>query len=343
VKCGKKAMCVLIVLGVAHFAVLMAGFISPYDASHQNRELPFAPPTRIHFVDSHGRIHFQPFVCALEERSGSEFEYSENLRQCSAIHSFVRGADYQLFGWLHSNVHLFGADAPIKISLMGTDAFGRDIFSRFLYGGQVSLFAGLFATMLTLATGTALGTLAGYFGGWSDALIMRSSELFLALPWLYLLFAVRAFLPLSLGPRSAFLLIIAVIGLVGWARPAKMIRGVVLSTREKHYVLAARLFGGSNAYVLRRHVLPDTYSIILTQAALLIPQYILAEVVLSFLGLGVSEPAASWGNMLSALQQYAVLVSYWWMLLPGLALIPICAGYLFLAADLQRGRVAGRI
>jgi peptide/nickel transport system permease protein len=342
VKCSKKTVIVLLMLGVMHLAVLLAGFISPYDVSQQNRELPFAPPTRIHLVDSHGRIHVDPFVCSLEDRPEFPGEYSENLSKCSPIHYFERGTSYQLFGLFRSNMHLFGADPGTGIFLMGTDAFGRDNFSRFLYGGQISLFAGLLATLLTLLSGTVLGTLAGYYGGWCDALIMRISELFLALPWLYLLFAVRAFLPLSLGPRSAFLLLIAVIGLVGWARPAKLIRAIVLSTRERHYVLAARLFGGSSSYILRRHVLPDTYSVILTQAALLIPQYILAEVVLSFLGLGVGEPAASWGNMLSALQQYAVLVSYWWMLLPAIALIPVCLGYSFLAADLQQGRGTGR-
>ena len=175
------------------------------------------------------------------------------------------------------------------------------------------------------------------FGGSIDAIVMRAAELFLAVPWLYLLFAVRAFLPLSLQPGEAFLLLVVVIGAVGWARPAKMIRAITLGARERHYVLAARLFGGSSIYMIRRHTLPESYSIIATQAALLIPQYILAEVVLSFLGLGVGEPTPSWGNMLSALHQYSVLVSYWWMLLPALMLVPLFLGYLLLASGLQIG------
>ena len=116
-----------------------------------------------------------------------------------------------------------------------------------------------------------------------------------------------------------------------------MIRAIALGARERHYVLAARLFGGSSIYVIRRHILPESYSIIATQAALLIPQYILAEVVLSFLGLGVGEPTPSWGNMLSALHQYSVLVSYWWMLLPALMMVPLFLGYLLLASGLQVG------
>jgi peptide/nickel transport system permease protein len=337
-----KKTTLLVALVALHGAVLLAGFFAPYDFAQQHRELPFAPPSRIHFVDARGQIHLRPFVCALEDRPGSFGEYMENPDNCSTVRVFVRGASYNLFGVLKSNRHLFGVASPLNIFLMGTDAYGRDMFSRFLYGGQVSLFAGILATVFSLLFGTLLGSVAGYYGGWLDAVIMRGAEFFLALPWLYLLFAVRAFLPLSLSAVGAFLLIISVIGLVGWARPARMIRSIVLSSRERHYVLAARLFGGSDAYLMRRHILPDTYSIILTQAVLLIPQYVLAEVTLSFLGLGVGEPTPSWGNMLSTLQQYSVLVSYWWMLIPGLVLVPVFCGYLLLASELQPGRkVAG--
>jgi peptide/nickel transport system permease protein len=218
---------------------------------------------------------------------------------------------------------------------MGTDNYGRDVFSRLLHGGQVSLFAGLLATVLTLALGVLLGTLAGFYGGFGDAVIMRSAELFLALPWLYLLLALRAFLPLHTGPRQTFLLLIAVIGLLGWARPARLIRGVVLSAKERSHLLAARGFGASDFYLLRRHVLPETRSVVLTQAALLIPQYVLAEVTLSFLGLGVSEPVPSWGTMLATLQQYHVLVSDWWMFFPGLLLVLVFLSYGALSSALQ--------
>jgi peptide/nickel transport system permease protein len=336
----KKTILLLVALAGLHVAVLFAGFFSPYDVAQQNRDLPFAPPNRLHFVDTQGNSHFRPFICSSKDRPRAFGEYFEDTGSCVSVRFIVRGSPYTLFGIVKSNVHLFGVDPPAKIFLMGTDAYGRDVFSRFLYGGQISLFAGLMATLLSLAVGTLLGSLAGYFGGWTDAFIMRSAELFLALPWLYFLFAVRAFLPLSLSAEAAFLLLIGVIGLVGWARPARLIRSVVLSSREHHYVLAARLFGASNSYLLRRHILPDTYSILLTQAVLLVPQYVLAEVTLSFLGLGVAEPAPSWGNMLSTLQQYSILVSYWWMLLPGLMLVPVFCGYLLLASELQPGRKA---
>src|SRR6202040_3767316 len=161
---------------------------------------------------------------------------------------------------------------------------------------------------------------------------MRMAELFLALPWIYLLFAMRAFLPLTVPPLKAFLLVVVVIGAVGWARPARLVRGIVLSAKERYFVLAARGFGASDAYLLRRHVLPQASGVALTQITLLIPQYVLAEVTLTFLGLGVSEPMPSWGSLLSSLQQYYVLSTYWWMFLPAVILIPLFLTY-YLAAD----------
>jgi peptide/nickel transport system permease protein len=144
--------------------------------------------------------------------------------------------------------------------------------------------AGWIAAGLSLLIGIIVGTLAGFYGGWIDQILMRGGELFLALPWLYLLFAVRAALPLHIAEWQVFLLLIAVMGLIGWARPARLIRGVVLSAKERNFVLAARGFGASDAYVICRHVLPQTYGVVLTQMTLLIPQYVLAEVTLSFLG-----------------------------------------------------------
>jgi peptide/nickel transport system permease protein len=196
---------------------------------------------------------------------------------------------------------------------------------------------------LTLGIGLMIGATAGYFGGWRDGLLMRVAELFVALPWLYLLFALRAFLPLSVSPVQAFFLIILVIGGVGWARPARLVRGVVLSAKERDFVRAARGFGATDVYLLWRHILPETSSVLLTQAAILVPQFVLAEMTLSFLGLGVPEPVPSWGSLLASLQQYSVLVSYWWMYLPALAIVPFFLGYLGLASALQEDAGTGKI
>ncbi|HTB92005.1 MAG TPA: ABC transporter permease [Candidatus Sulfotelmatobacter sp.] len=324
----------LLILGVLHAIVLCAGFFAPYNPVEQDRKNPYLPPMRVHFVDTHNHLHLRPFVYAFQLRPGTFDQYVEDTTRQIPLHFFIAGAPYRLLGFLPARIHLFGAGDE-RIYLLGTDAFGRDQLSRLLFGGQVSLLAGLLGAGFTLLIGWCIGAVAGYFGGWQDDVLMRLAELFLALPWLYLLFAVRAFLPLSVNPLQAFFLIVAVIGAVGWARPARLVRGIVLSAKERDFVRAARGFGASNIYLLRRHILPETSSVLLTQAAILIPQYVLAEMTLSFLGLGVPEPVPSWGNLLSNLQQYSVLVSYWWTYLPALAMVPFFLGYLGLASALQ--------
>jgi peptide/nickel transport system permease protein len=321
----------LILLVSLHLAIVLAGFVSPYDPAAQNRDFPFAAPTRIHVVDAQGHLHLRFFIRQWKPRPGGFNEYEEALDRDYPVQFFVRGPEYKLAGLLRSHIHLFGVDGPAQIFLAGTDAYGRDQFSRILYGGQVSLAAGLLATGVSLFLGLVIGCVSGFYGSWIDESAMRLVELFLVLPWLYFLLAVRSFLPLHISAIQTFFLVVAVIGTIGWARPARLIRGIVLSAKTRKYVLASRGFGASDIYILRRHVLPHTYGVLLTQAALLVPQYVVAEVTLSFLGLGLSEPAPSWGNLLANLQQYSVLVSYWWMFAPALALVIISLGYLQLA------------
>jgi peptide/nickel transport system permease protein len=315
----------------AHLAALSADFVAPYSPTAQNRSFPYAPPTRLHFVDEAGRIRLRPFVYALGEEGGVEAAYREDRSQTYPVRLFVRDA-------ASDHLHLFGVDEPARVFVLGTDGFGRDQLSRLLHGARVSLLAGLLATALSAGLGWLLGLCAGFYGRWLDALVMRAAELFLAMPWLYLLFAVRAVLPLHVSAVQAFLLIVVVIGLVDWPRSARLVRGVVLSVRERNYVLAARGFGASDLYLLRAHLAPATLGVVLTQAALLVPQYILAEVTLSFLGLGVGEPVPSWGNMLTALQRYHVLSAYWWMWVPGIALVPVFLAY-FVVSEALHDRV----
>ncbi|HKV61374.1 MAG TPA: ABC transporter permease [Candidatus Acidoferrum sp.] len=332
----------LIVLVTLHGIIGCAGFFAPYDPSEQDRERPYWPPMKIHLVDREGHFHFRPLFYGLHLRAGSFDQFEEGTEQATPLKFFVSGAPYRLLGIVPSHLHLFGAEAN-RIYLFGSDGYGRDQLSRILHGGQISLLAGLLGAGLTLFFGMLIGGIAGFYGGWRDALLMRVAELFVALPWLYLLFALRAFLPLSVSPLQAFFLIVVVVGAVGWARPARLVRGVVLSAKERDFVRAARGFGAKNFYLFRRHIWPETSSVILTQAAILVPQFVLAEMTLSFLGLGVPEPVPSWGSLLASLQQYSVLVSYWWMYLPALVIVPFFLGYLGLASALQGSLGTGKI
>lgn len=326
----------LVFIVAIHAVIVLAGFFAPYSPSDQDRDRPYLPPMRIHFVDAGAHFHFRPFCYRLQLKPGSFDQFEENNALPVPLVFVISGARYHFLGVIPMRLHLFGTANPeTRLHLLGTDAFGRDQLSRILVGGQVSLFAGLIGTGITLTLAAVIGLCSGFYGGWRDNFLMRLAELFLALPWLYLLFALRAFLPLAVQPFEAFLLVVAVIGLVGWARPARLVRGVVMTVKEREFIRAARGFGASDFYLLRRHIFPETASVLLTQAALLVPQFVLAEMTLSFLGLGVPEPAPSWGNLLACLQQYSVLVSYWWMYLPALAIVPFFVGYLGLASALQ--------
>jgi peptide/nickel transport system permease protein len=311
----------LVALTAIHSAAALADFLAPYSFTAQQRDSTFLPPARLHWIDRHGIFHLRPFVNA-RTAAGEE-------KECS-LHFLTRGFPYRLFGIVPADRHLFGVDPPGFAFLLGTDAFGRDQFSRLLYGSRTSLAAGWIATLLSLAIGMAVGTFSGFHGGWVDDALMRMAEASLSLPWLYLLIAGRTFLPLSLAPATAYLMLMGLVGVLGWARPARLIRAVALSARERTYVLAAKAFGASDWYLMRVHVLPEIFPVAITQATLLAPRYLMAEVTLSFLGLGVEEPLPSWGNLLSGVQHYYILASYWWMLLPALApaAVSICCSFI---------------
>ncbi len=321
-------------LAAIHGVVLLPGFFAPYSFDAQNRDYVFAPPSSFHWRDPNGKWHIQPFVYQLKLSPGTFSHYEEDRSKPIKVGYFVTGYRYEVLGLFASERHLFGTVGNARIWLLGTDAYGRDEFSRLIYGGRESLFVGVFGALVAVCLGTLLGGIAGFYGGSFDSLVMRLGELFLSVPWLYLLLSVRAILPLDMEPSQAFLMLIAVLGVIGWARPARLIRGVAFRTKGQDYVLAARGFGASDWYILRIHVLPAAWDVMATQAALYIPQYVLAEVTLSFFGLGVGEPVPSWGNMLAELQQYFVWQACWWMFAPVAALVFVFLAYqqLFLAS-----------
>lgn len=307
---------------VVHLGVLGAEWIAPYGPGDQHRTLPLAPPTRVHFFDAEGRFHPRPFVYRAVARPGRLNEYVEDRGETFPLRFFGR--------------RLVGVDDDAHVFLAGTDRLGRDLFSRLLYGGRTSLGAGLLAGLVAVGLGLVVGTAAGYAGGRLDALLMRFGELVTAFPALFLLVGVRAALPLALDAGLSFLVTVMVLGLLAWVPPARLVRGIVLSAKERDFVLAARGFGASGPYLLRRHVLWETWPAVSTHLALVVPGLVLAEVTLSFLGLGVAEPGTSWGLLLADLENYEILLSHGWMSLPAVALTGVIIGYHRLAHVLRR-------
>lgn len=229
---------------------------------------------------------------------------------------FSRGVAYSFLNLFNSNIHFFGSDTGGYFPL-GGDALGRDLLSRLLHGSRISLSVGLVGVLISFVIGLLIGGLAGYFGGIVDTILMRFSEIMLSFPSIYLLFTLRSSLPQGLPSTQIYLLIIMILALVGWASLARIIRGMVLSLKNEDYVLSAKTVGLSHLKIITKHILPNTLSFIIVQATLTIPGYILGESALSLLGLGITEPQSSWGNMLSVARNHRVLQNFPWVLIPG--------------------------
>ena len=313
---------------------LFAPFLSPYAEDDLDRERFFHPPQRVHWID-HGRWR-GPFVRPMRLAGGSSVEYVEDAGRAVPLRFFVHGASYRWFGVLASDRHGYGVDAPERVYLLGADPLGRDMVSRLLFGARVSLTVGLLGIAISFTLGLVLGGIAGYFGGWIDATIMRLTEMLLTIPALYLIVALRTLFPADLPSQQVYLAIVAILALIGWAGLARVIRGMVLSIRSTEYIAAAEALGMSRFRIIARHILPNTMSFVIVAATIAIPGYILGEVFLSFLGVGVQEPSASWGNMLNQARSLRALSSFPWLLfVPGTAIFLAVMAFNFLGDGLR--------
>ncbi len=204
---------------------------------------------------------------------------------------------------------------------LGTDEFGRDIFSRLCYGASASLLLAPAAAAVSLGIAMGLGMLAGSRRGWPDALITKASEVFLALPWFYFVVALRAALPLRMAPATAALTLFGLLAGLGWAAPARLFRSLTMKLMAEDFVEAARALGARPGRVMFVHILPALWPAARAQMLVSLPAFILTEVNLSFLGLGITDPTPTLGNLLTPLQQYTVLTSYPWMLAPAVVIV----------------------
>jgi peptide/nickel transport system permease protein len=301
---------------------LFAGFFAPYGVNQTHYKAPvdyrYHPPMLPRLTDEKGRLQWPPFVYGAKRVEGGGTRYVEDKDIKHSIKLFARGEPYSLaLGLVRWDMHLVGTEEPGRIFLLGTDKFGRDLLSRIIYGSQISLSVGLLGIAITFFLGLAIGATSGFLGGPLDTVLMRISEVVMSLPGLYLIVALAGVLPPELSSHTRYLLIVAILSFVGWAGLSRVIRGMVLSIRENDYVLAARAVGAGTTRIILRHVIPNTMSYIIVAATISVPYYILGEVSLSFLGVGIREPQASWGLMLSDAQSVTVLRQFTWLLLPG--------------------------
>lgn len=293
---------------------LFAPFVAPYTENDIDRGRFYHPPTPVRWHDAEGRFRLGGFVYASVRDASSPSGWREDRSRAVPLRWMARGPAWRVLGVLPCDRHLFGVDAPGRVFLFGADQLGRDVLSRALYGAQVSMTVGLVGIAISFGIGLLLGAISGYFGGLVDDALMRTTELLLSIPGLYLIVALRAVFPMDLPSRQVYLAIVVVLAFLGWAGLARVIRGMVLAIRRSEYVLAAEALGMSRLRVIVRHILPNTMSFVIVAATVAVPGYILGEVFLSFLGMGVQEPSASWGNMLADARSLSVLRTSTWML-----------------------------
>ena len=325
-----------VVLGVFYLVALFCDFVTPYGTTERFRGLQNHPPSRIHFLHD-GRL-VRPYVYQTEATLNLE-TYESTITELTNVRYPIRlltpGIEYQVLGLIPSNIHLFGVERPAGIFLFGTESLGRDLFSRTICAARISLSIGLLGVFLSFAIGLTLGGISGFFGGGIDTFIQRLIEFIISIPTIPLWMALAAALPRKWTVLQLYFGIVIILSLVRWGSLARVVRGKLLELREHDFTMAARIAGLREGSIIVRHMLPSFASYLIVHLTLAIPEIVLAETALSFLGLGLRAPAVSWGVLLQRAQNVRSVVVFPWLMIPGLFVIVTVMAFNFLGDGLR--------
>ena len=309
---------VIVILGL-YLLILFADFIAPYSENYADRTLSYQPPSKIFIVNENGHLSL-PYTYNYIRTFDSEnmqMNYDLDRSVKFPIKLFAKGEKHKILGVFPTERHLFGVENGGNLFILGTDINGRDNFSRLLFGGRISLTIGFLSLFIAFPIGMLYGGISGYFGGVIDTLMMRFAEAIMSIPSFYLLIIMASVLPAGMTSIQRFLLITVILALIGWSGIARIIRGMVMSIKNNDYVTAAKAIGVSKRGIILKYILPQTLSFVIIAISMNVPSYILSESGLSFLGLGIQQPDASWGNMLKDSQEYVNILTRPWLLTPG--------------------------
>jgi peptide/nickel transport system permease protein len=341
------ALVSLIVLLILYLSMIFAEFLSPYTPETNFKNHGNHPPALILYSPKYG---FCPQVQKRILVDEINLKYAKIKGEYYKIDFFVKGPGYDLFGIFHTNIHLFGINVPYNddnllwedggknypVFIFGSDHLGHDLFTRVLYGSRVSLTIGFIGIFISIFLALILGGLAGYYGGFVDWIIMRSAEFFILVPGLYMILFLRSVLSRNLDSAQSFVIITVILSLVGWPGSARLIRGMIHAIKREDFILEAQLEGIPSLVIIFKHIIPQMSSILIVSITLGIPGFILGETVLSYLGLGIVEPAVSWGSLISRdVSTVGNLTNYPWFIIPGIFLLVTTLSFNFLG-DLLR-------
>jgi peptide/nickel transport system permease protein len=336
----------LIVVTLAMLSAF-ADFFSPNPIDGDNLKDAFIAPNQIHFIDAAGNFSLRPFVYGMVQTLDPktfQVTFTEDTKKKYYLQFFVRTWPYKLLGIFPTNLHLIGVENGGKLYMLGTDKLGRDLWGKACQAGRVSLTMSLFGTLISIAVGSIIGVVSGYYGGRVDNVIQRFVEFVNAFPQLPLWMALASLVPKTADSFTIFVIMSCIFALLSWTTLAREVRGKVLALRQTDFVLAAKEMGASDARIIFRHLYPNTLSHVIVILTLSIPGVILAESFLSFLGIGIQEPLTSWGLLMRNAQNLQTLSQQQWIMTPALFIIMAVLGFNFLgdglrdAADPYAGR-----
>ena len=324
----------LIVLIVLYTFMVFAEFLSPYTPTKTFEENSFHPANIK--ITAHGLKVQEARVL---NRVTWEYAYVKGMTH--DLKFFVHGEKYKFLGVFESDIHFMGTvpDENGKVYpayLFGADNLGRDMLSRMIYGSRISLTIGFVATAVSLLLAIILGGLAGYFGGKTDWIIMRGAEFFMLIPGLYLILFLRSILNSKMDSGTAYMIITMILALVGWPGTARTLRGMIHSIKREEYVMNAQLEGIPSLVIIFKYIMPQITSLLIVSTTLSIPGFIMSETTLSYIGLGIADPAVSWGSMINReISTLSNLSRYPWLLIPVFLLLIVTLAFNFLGDALR--------
>lgn len=321
----------LILLVLVYFVMIFAEFFAPYTAVKTYESNTFHP-ANLQLTKKGLKVREYRAI------NKATWEYVR-VKDEDCIHGFklfVKGEPYKLLGIIPCRTHLFGSDSEYPVYLLGTDNLGRDLFSRIVYGSRISLTIGFAATAISLFLAIVLGGFSGYFGSAADWAIMRFAEFFMLIPSLYFILFLRSLLNSKMDSGTSYMVITLILALVGWPGSARTIRGMVHSIKREEFVVDAQLEGIPPLVVIFRHIIPQISSLLIVSTALSVPGFIMSETTLSYLGLGISDPAVSWGSLINRdISTLSNLRNFPWLLWPVFMLLLVTLAFNFLGDALR--------